>query len=226
MPPPSRERLLLALDWAGRLLGAGLFLYLLLGEWRALAWLWSQPGPAGTPAFWVPIAARLALIAFLALASLCFLIRAAPIARSPSLRARAVAVLATILLTVALRWLPPAKLSLAEQIAATTLVALGNLMAVAALLALGRSFSILPQARTLVTRGPYRFVRHPMYLAHGISVLGAVWFYRSPAAVPLLLLHLGLQLWRMEEEERLLGQVFPEYADYRRRTWRLLPGVY
>ena len=39
---------------------------------------------------------------------------------------------------------------------------------------LGRSFSIVPQARTLVRTGPYKFVRNPLYLAEEVALLGTL----------------------------------------------------
>jgi protein-S-isoprenylcysteine O-methyltransferase Ste14 len=213
------------LDWAGRLLGAGFFCYLTVDQVKALSQLLAQPTTGVV--FALPVLSRAAVVAFLVLTGVCFLVRSPPVARTPSLVARGVALAAVLLLVVALRRFPPARLSVAEQMAATSLIAAGNVLSVVALMTLGRSFSILPQARRLVTRGLYGFVRHPLYLAYEMSVLGSLWFYRAPAMVPLYLLHLGLQLWRIAEEERLLLRVFPEYEDYRRRTrWRLLPGVY
>jgi hypothetical protein len=56
-------------------------------------------------------------------------------------------------------------LPLAAQAAASLLILVGNGFAVYVLTCLGRSFSILPESRRLETSGPYRVVRHPLYLA-------------------------------------------------------------
>ncbi len=88
-----------------------------------------------------------------------------------------------------------------------------------------RSFhaSANPTAGGLVTRGPYRFVRHPIYAA----VLYFTWAgYAAHAALiylPAALLASALLGVRMAAEERLLLSLYPEYPDYARRTRRVVP---
>ena len=93
----------------------------------------------------------------------------------------------------------------------------------ASVLALGTCFGVLPEARGLVTRGPYRLVRHPVYLgelgACAGLVLGAPSAWNLTAAAVLL----GAQLVRMRLEERALETEFPEYAAYAAHTPRLIP---
>jgi protein-S-isoprenylcysteine O-methyltransferase Ste14 len=93
----------------------------------------------------------------------------------------------------------------------------------ASVLALGTCFGVLPEARGLVMRGPYRLVRHPVYLgelgACAGLVLGAPSAWNLTAAVVLL----GAQLVRMRLEERALETEFPEYAAYAAHTPRLIP---
>jgi protein-S-isoprenylcysteine O-methyltransferase Ste14 len=101
----------------------------------------------------------------------------------------------------------------------------GTLLALWSALALGRSFSLLPQARTLVTSGPYRFVRHPMYAGGLLIALGEVWLRFSPLVLGLNLVFLAAQLVRLRYEEDLLARTFPEYAAYRKRTSALIPGI-
>lgn len=106
------------------------------------------------------------------------------------------------------------------------LMAVGTLGAAFALLSLGRCFGIFPEARGLVTRGPYRFVRHPMYLFEFIAFLGVLLPSLSPLNLGLYGLFVASQLGRMHFEERALGETFPEYRAYRARTARLVPGLY
>jgi protein-S-isoprenylcysteine O-methyltransferase Ste14 len=90
-------------------------------------------------------------------------------------------------------------------------------------LALGRCFGILPEVRGLVTRGPYRVVRHPVYLgelgAFGGLVIAAPSGWNCVAACTLF----AGQWLRMRLEEEALRAEFPEYASYAARTPRLLP---
>ena len=56
----------------------------------------------------------------------------------------------------------------------TLLLLGGNALAVLVLVQLGRSFSVMAEARRLVTSGVYRWVRHPLYLAEELAVIGIV----------------------------------------------------
>jgi protein-S-isoprenylcysteine O-methyltransferase Ste14 len=93
----------------------------------------------------------------------------------------------------------------------------------ASVLALGRCFGILPEARGLVTRGPYRLVRHPVYLGElgvcGGLVIGAPTFWNVGCGALIVV----AQVVRMGLEERALEAEFPEYAAYAHRTARLVP---
>lgn len=94
------------------------------------------------------------------------------------------------------------------------------------LMVLGRCFSILPEVRGLVTGGPYRWVRHPVYLGEITSTLGLLLPVLSPFNALVFVLFCALQLWRTRHEEANLAANFPEYDDYRQRTARLLPGLW
>jgi protein-S-isoprenylcysteine O-methyltransferase Ste14 len=100
----------------------------------------------------------------------------------------------------------------------------GILYALWSLLYLRRSFSILPQARRLVTGGPYALSRNPLYLGE----LVASWSVFLPtiawAGFGVLSVNVVLQLVRVFAEERVLARSFgQEYAVYRRRVPRLFP---
>ena len=90
-------------------------------------------------------------------------------------------------------------------------------------LALGRCFGILPEARGLVTRGPYQLVRHPVYLGELVAVAGLVLAAPSTWNVVCFAVLYAAQWTRMGFEERALEREFPEYADYAARTRRLIP---
>jgi protein-S-isoprenylcysteine O-methyltransferase Ste14 len=94
------------------------------------------------------------------------------------------------------------------------------------LLTLGRSFSLTPQARKLVVSGPYAIVRHPLYLVEEAAITGVLLQYAWFAALPFLVLHISVQIRRIQLEEEVLRKAFPKYAAYVRSTRRLIPGVW
>lgn len=89
--------------------------------------------------------------------------------------------------------------------------------------ALGKSLTPYPRPRqegTLVERGPYRFVRHPIYAAGLLFFLGIGLASSLPATLGALAL--GALWWRKAAvEEAHLAARFPEYEDYRNRVRRL-----
>ena len=87
-------------------------------------------------------------------------------------------------------------------------------------------FSILLQARCLVTHGPYAHIHHPLYLVETIAILGLTLSYRQPWAGLIFLASFVVQLVRINFEEDVLTRVFPEYAAYKCRTYRRIPGLY
>ena len=83
----------------------------------------------------------------------------------------------------------------------------------------------MPEARRLVTTGPYALVRHPLYVVEEIGVVGLATQFAQPWAALLALASIALQVLRSEYEERVLLEAFPDYAEYRARTWRFVPYV-
>jgi protein-S-isoprenylcysteine O-methyltransferase Ste14 len=108
----------------------------------------------------------------------------------------------------------------------TVLILAGSGAALYTLAQLGRSFSMMAEARRLVTWGPYRYVRHPLYVAEELAIIGLFMQFASVWSALVLAVHIAFQLRRMHNEETVLADIFPEYAAYRQRTARLLPGIY
>ena len=108
----------------------------------------------------------------------------------------------------------------------TACVMIGLIVMLVTIRHLGRSFSLVPQARSVVQTGPYRWIRHPLYLSEELTVLGLVLQYLSPVAVLILVTHIGVQVCRILYEEDLLRRICPEYSGYEATNWRLVPYVW
>ncbi|MGD0447563.1 MAG: isoprenylcysteine carboxylmethyltransferase family protein [Candidatus Dormibacteria bacterium] len=98
--------------------------------------------------------------------------------------------------------------------------------AVWGLLALGLSFGIFPAARSLVTGGPYRLVRHPLYVCEILSALVMVTSSGSLATIGLVVIFCALQVTRIHYEESLLSKSFPEWRAWAAGRARLIPGIW
>ena len=91
---------------------------------------------------------------------------------------------------------------------------------------LRESFSIMAEARSPVTSGPYRHVRHPLYLGEALMMLGICLMIGTLAAVLFWAALNALQVTRARIEEAKLSRQFPEYRAYQERTRFLIPGLY
>lgn len=95
---------------------------------------------------------------------------------------------------------------------------------------LGRQFSglvAIQPGHKLISRGPYRVIRHPSYLGMLINLLGWALAFRSGVGILMMAMIVPPLIARIRSEERLLSTQFGnEYADYRARTSRLIPGLY
>jgi protein-S-isoprenylcysteine O-methyltransferase Ste14 len=120
----------------------------------------------------------------------------------------------------------PSEASVSQSLASAAFLLIGTALMVVVIFHLGRSFSIVPQARRLVRTGPYAVVRHPLYLAEEVALLGTLLQFYSPVTLALLLAHGALQLRRVFYEENILRRTFPDYDDYARSTARLIPYVW
>ena len=173
----------------------------------------------------INIAMRVSSIAFLFLLAIMAVVRGRARGKARGVEPRISAVVGTFLV-YAVALFPRRELSVGGEIAATTLILLGTTLAVYVLTQLGRSFSVMAEARRLVTSGVYRIVRHPLYVAEEIAAIGLVIQFLSYWTLLLLAVHAGFQLRRMRNEEAILVSTFPEYGAYKEKTARLIPGIY
>jgi protein-S-isoprenylcysteine O-methyltransferase Ste14 len=84
---------------------------------------------------------------------------------------------------------------------------------------IGRSFSITPQARELVTHGIYSKIRNPIYVFSGMLAAGVA-LVLEPYALSLLIVLVPVQILRARREAKVLEEKFgDEYRAYREKTW-------
>jgi protein-S-isoprenylcysteine O-methyltransferase Ste14 len=197
-----------------------------LAQRMALVVMFLRTDPSVLPVTLVLRAASEVLtLVFFALLVVMFTVRYIPQRSALGFYPRLAAVVGTFL-SLGFVHLPPQELSPGLYLVSLVLLVGGTGFAAYAVLVLGRSISLLPEARRLVTRGPYAFVRHPLYLGEMVAIAGIALQHLSVWALLLLGLAWAVQFQRMIFEERVLLQSFPEYGDYMARTARLVPGVY
>ena len=110
------------------------------------------------------------------------------------------------------------------------LTVLGLFGAIWARFHLGRNWSgyvTYKEDQTLVTTGPYRFVRHPIYTSMILMFIGTILYYGSLfVSIFLIILTIDFVLRTKKEEEIMTGLFGEKYTDYMKRTKRLIPLIY
>ncbi len=147
--------------------------------------------------------------------------------RRPARSAKAfLACAAAILPAGFLAPLPGADAALWAIIAGEVIVILAVCFTLASVLCLGTCFGVLPEVRGLVTRGPYRFVRHPVYVGEIAAFAGFVLASQKLVNLIPLAVFIAGQMVRLRMEEAVLLEEFPnEYGAFAARTPRLVPGL-
>jgi protein-S-isoprenylcysteine O-methyltransferase Ste14 len=168
------------------------------------------------------ITALLSKALFLALVVATTVTRLRPLRKAPGVEPRLSALLGTFLVTslVLLPHVEPPPIVLAIS---SALIISGMFVSFMVLRWLGKSFSIMPEARRLVTQGPYALVRHPLYICEEIAVIGVFIQVASLPALFIVVIHALFQIRRMVNEEKVLKATFAEYESYAAQTPRLLP---
>jgi protein-S-isoprenylcysteine O-methyltransferase Ste14 len=169
---------------------------------------------------------RCLTLAFFAFLFAIYMVRGRAVARNHN----PVAVLAALLGTFVLYslWLMPAPRTDNIYVLAMSdiLLSFGMTLALYSLTYLRHRFSIVPEARGLVTSGPYQLVRHPIYLGEIIAAFGLILPSFLTLHLVVFLVFVSTQIRRTYYEEEVLGQAFPDYPEYARRTHRLIPYVF
>lgn len=172
------------------------------------------------------VVSDISLLSVSSLFVICVLSRPPAVARTQGLFPRVAALAGSYLSIAMLLFLKPTVSSTWVMALSLLLICAGSAFAAYSVFYLGRSVSVMAEARRLVTGGPYRFVRHPLYLGEEVAVIGVCLQYISVSAAFLLLVQICFQFYRMSREEEILSKTFTEYAEHIRRTWRILPGLY
>ncbi|WP_194793117.1 methyltransferase family protein [Raineyella fluvialis] len=165
------------------------------------------------------------LVAFYVLFVALLLTRSDAKAASPEILPRIAAYAGTFapfLLAFAESMTVPPSLS----VIAVSIQALGLGFTLYSLAALRRNFGVAPQVRTLVRKGPYRYIRHPLYVGETVVLIGAVLMGPSWQKMAILIMIVTLQMYRAIQEERLISAHLPEYAEYMTWTKRFVPGLF
>lgn len=166
--------------------------------------------------------ARVSQWMFVAVLAVLPLFRYRPVAKSTALLPRFAALVTVCIppFCVLLERAPP---NLLCNLMAVMAGVSASILGVLTLSFLGRSFSVMPEARRLVTTGPYSIVRHPLYLFELLGVVGILLQVRSLPGVMLLALIVVLQIGRARWEEAVLDRAIPEFAAYRQQVPFLIP---
>ena len=93
---------------------------------------------------------------------------------------------------------------------------------------LTRTFVYTPKCDTILTKGPYKIIRHPIYLSYSLAWFAApVAMHNIPLGITAVFMTTCYAI-SAREEERLLatGPRAAEYAEFLKRTWRLIPFIY
>jgi len=207
--------------WVAVLVFTLVLIWNIAGTSRSLKYLFPL---TATKVLWV--ANHVLTAAFIILVIYLYFRRGSAIATTRSFPAKIIAVFAFVLPFVIPFLGSVTRLDPVMLVISNAVMAAGLAFSLAALYALGRSFSIIPQTRDLVVHGPYRLVRHPLYVGEIVQYLGlALAGMTIPKALVVLLL-VVCQVYRSIQEEKLLTDTFPEYLDYASKTARFVPGLF
>jgi protein-S-isoprenylcysteine O-methyltransferase Ste14 len=85
---------------------------------------------------------------------------------------------------------------------------------------LGKSFSIMPKSKTLVTTGLYSKIQHPMYIFLDLFLFAIIIIINLPALLLIFGILMALQVLQSQREEKLLYSAFgKDYETYIKQTW-------
>jgi len=101
----------------------------------------------------------------------------------------------------------------------------GGLINLLGLLALKRAFTIMSEARELITNGLFRYVRHPLYTGHFILFFGSLLLRLHSYTIAMYAFFVFGQIVRAKIEENKLERAFPDYVTYKKRVGMFFPKI-
>ncbi|TWT10209.1 isoprenylcysteine carboxylmethyltransferase family protein [Reyranella sp. CPCC 100927] len=207
-------------DLLGKFLMTAVFAYLAMEQVVSIAAAFHFRH--ATPAWELTLVSRVVSLIFMAMVVFFTVTRLPPKGSASGIEPRLTAIAGTFILMV-LIVLPPGNVPQELRLLATVLIIVGTTLSIYCLWWLGQSFSIMASSRRLITHGPYAFVRHPLYIAEAVTVVGILIANWSLVAVIVGIAQFALQFRRMQNEERVLRKTFAEYDDYARRVPMIIP---
>jgi protein-S-isoprenylcysteine O-methyltransferase Ste14 len=94
------------------------------------------------------------------------------------------------------------------------------------LLTLRKAFTIMPEARELITKGIFKYIRHPLYFGHFIFFIGVTFSHFHWYTVVMCIVFIIGQYYRAKIEEKKLSKAFDDYAVYKKKTGMFFPKLF
>jgi len=120
----------------------------------------------------------------------------------------------------------PATTAIAPEFIGVALQLAGTVFEIYAKVFLGRSFGIVAADRGIVVGGPYRIVRHPIYLGYFVTHVGFLLADWSPRNIALYIVFYFFQISRILAEERILRESESYRAYCQRVRYRVIPFIF
>lgn len=212
-------------DLLARMAGASFFIFYIQFQYHQRLALNIQLGPTLHVLSWINWGLIMAIFVFFIM---IYLIRSNPMVRARGLRETLLPLwcgITPVLLLETPRWFPVLTNALPWKFAALFCLIIGHVISLIGFLYLGRAFSIMVQARHVVRDGPYRYIRHPIYVGETIALIGVV--LNAPNGINLVIMALWMiaQWVRAKLEEAKLATAFESYSDYKQKTGGWLPKL-
>ncbi|MFM2367277.1 MAG: hypothetical protein RIR95_1885 [Pseudomonadota bacterium] len=175
--------------------------------------------------WWLSFISHITSVGFVAMIVGLTITRNAPVDVAPGLEARFSAFMGTFIL-LTLMVVPHKPMGELQMLIGTVCIIIGTVSSIWCIKWLGRAFSVMAAARNLVTSGPYAHVRHPLYTAEAITVVGVIIINGTLLGLLIGALQFFFQYRRMVNEEIVLASVHPSYAAYKATTPMVIPRIF